>query len=351
MTVHGAKGLEAPVVFLPDTMRKPQARDPLVWLEEEGADGQVGTTGGPALPPAGQAGRTRSHAKPAPAPVRRRRRNTGGLLYVAMTRAEDRLYVCGWQGRDTPPEDCWYALVRAGMKGLDWVETLAMPGGMGLVYAEPQTAPLPPPAEPEARRRRTSAAAARASHIARRRAAGAPAARAFSRLAGARAPLADRWRREPRPPARHRGAQVVGTSAGSAPADRPAAARRLLKSSSLDDGEREALAESMIELVVDPAFAALFAPDALAEAPISAVVGDRVITGQIDRLLVGEREVIALDYKTGRAPADGEAVPEAYRVQMESYRAALAAVFPERKIVCGLLFVDAPRLIWLSANE
>ena len=136
-----------------------------------------------------------------------------------------------------------------------------------------------------------------------------------------------------------------------APADRPAAAKKLLKSSDLDEGEREALAEAMIALVADPAFAALFAPDALAEAPISAVVGDRVISGQIDRLLVGDREVIALDYKTGRAPAEGEAVPEAYMAQMESYRAALAAVFPNRTIICGLLFVDAPRLIWLPAGE
>ena len=99
--------------------------------------------------------------------------------------------------------------------------------------------------------------------------------------------------------------------------------------------------------MADPAFAAFFASDALAEAPISAVVGDRVISGQIDRLLVGEEEVIALDYKTGRAPAEGEAVSEAYRIQMESYRAALSAVFPDRRITCGLLFVDAPRLIWL----
>ena len=108
----------------------------------------------------------------------------------------------------------------------------------------------------------------------------------------------------------------------------------------------------MIELVADPAFAALFAPDALVEAPISAVVGDRVITGQIDRLLVGEREVIALDYKSGRAPPENEStVPEAYRVQMESYRAALAAVFPDRRITCGLLFVDVPRLIWLQPPD
>ena len=108
----------------------------------------------------------------------------------------------------------------------------------------------------------------------------------------------------------------------------------------------------MIELVADPAFAALFAPDALAEAPISAVVGDRVISGQIDRLLVGEREVIALDYKTGRAPPDDDAVPEAYRAQMESYRAALAAVFPgPHDHLRPALRRRTPRLIWLPAGE
>ena len=103
----------------------------------------------------------------------------------------------------------------------------------------------------------------------------------------------------------------------------------------------------MIAVIENPAYAPYFAPDTLAEVPVSARVGERDIDGRVDRLLVREREVIALDYKTGRAPAEDEAVPVAYRVQMESYRAALAAVFPDRTITCGLLFVDAPRLIWL----
>ncbi len=350
MTVHGAKGLEAPVVFLPDTMRKPRGRDPLVWLEEERSDGGVGTVEGLLWP--GRANRedpltreARSQARAAQEEEYRR------LLYVAMTRAEDRLYVCGWQGRDTPPDDCWYSLVRSGLEGLKGVQPLAMPDGTGLVYAEPQTAPLPSPVEPAPG---GDAPPPLPSELLVPPAEEPPAPRP---LAPSRV-LADPAPRSPIDAA-GQSARLRGIAAHKllehlpalVPAERPAAARRLLAGHDLGDGEREALAESMIALVADPAFAALFAPDTLAEAPISAIVGDRVISGQIDRLLVREREVIALDYKTGRAPAEGEPVPEAYRVQMESYRAAVSAVFPDRRITCGLLFVDAPRLIWLPAGE
>ncbi len=351
MTVHGAKGLEAPVVFLPDTMRKPLARDPLVWLEEERADLGVGAADGVLFP--GRADREDPVTREARAQARTAQEEEyRRLLYVAMTRAEDRLYVCGWQGRDTPPEDCWYALVRSGMKGLDGVEILAGPEGEALVHAEPQTAPLPPPAEPVAA---GDAPPPLPPELLAPPAAEPPALRP---LAPSRAlpepaphsPVDGSGRR-----ARLRGIAAHKLLEHLPPlevAERPAAARRLLRSASLDEGEREALAEAMIALVAEPAFAALFAADALAEAPISAVVGNRVISGQIDRLLVREQEVIALDYKTGRAPPEDEsAVPDAYRAQMESYRTALAAVFPDRRIVCGLLFVDAPRLIWLPGSD
>ncbi|MDE0203368.1 MAG: double-strand break repair helicase AddA [Rhodospirillaceae bacterium] len=350
MTVHGAKGLEAPVVFLPDTMRKPRGRDPLVWLEEEREDSGVGTVEGLLFP--GRADRedlvtsaARDRARAAQEEEYRR------LLYVAMTRAEDRLYVCGWQGRGTLPEDCWYALVRSGMAGLKGVQPLATPDGTGLVYAEPQTAPLPSPVEPAPE---DEALPPLPPELLVPPAEEPPAPR----------PLApSRALPEPAPhspiDAAGQSARLRGIAAHKllehlpalAPADRPAAAHRLLERHDLDEGEREALAGSMIALIDDPAFAALFAPEALAEAPISAVVGDKVISGQIDRLLVRKREVTALDYKTGRAPAEDEAVPEAYRAQMESYRMALSAVFPNRTITCGLLFVDAPRLIWLPVGE
>ena len=350
MTVHGAKGLEAPVVFLPDTMRKPRGRDPLVWLEEERADGGVGRVEGLLWP--GRASRedsltreARDRARDAQEEEYRR------LLYVAMTRAEDRLYVCGWQGRDTPPEDCWYALVRAGMESLNGVQPLETPEGAGLVYAEPQSAALPSPVEPTPEADTLpplppellvppSEEPPAPRPLAPSRALPDPAPRSPIDSAGQSARL--------RGIAAHKLLEHLPTLA---PAKRPAAARRLLGRYDLDQGAREAMAEAMIALVAEPAFAGLFAPDALAEASISAVVGDRVISGQIDRLLVREGEVIALDYKTGHAPSEGEAVPEAYVAQMESYRMALSAVFPDRSITCGLLFVDAPRLIWLPAGE
>ena len=355
MTVHGAKGLEAPVVFLPDTMSKPEDRQKFVWLEAERPDLGAGALEGLLFP--GQRSRedsfTRSTRVRAWAAQEEEYRR---LLYVAMTRAEDRLYVCGWQGSKKAPEDCWYALVRSGLESLEGVEPLAMaegavPEGTGLVYAEPQAAPLPAQAEPAPE---DDAPPPLPPELLTPPAAEPPAPRP---LAPSRA-LAEPAPRSPVDGTGSR-ARLRGIAAHKllehlpalAPGERADASRRLLKTSGLDEGEQKALAETMIALVADPAFAALFAPDALVEAPISAIVGHRVISGQIDRLLVGEREVIALDYKTGRAPPDHESeVPETYRVQMESYRAALAAVFPDRRIVCGLLYVDAPRLIWLTPD-
>jgi len=101
----------------------------------------------------------------------------------------------------------------------------------------------------------------------------------------------------------------------------------------------------------DPTHAALFGPDALAEAPIAAVVEGQVIAGTVDRLLVTDALVHVVDFKTGRhVPAHADAVPPAHIAQMAAYAAALAEIFPGRPQRVSLLYTAGPRLIDLPAG-
>jgi ATP-dependent helicase/nuclease subunit A len=102
-------------------------------------------------------------------------------------------------------------------------------------------------------------------------------------------------------------------------------------------------------VISDPVLAAFFGPQARAEVPLVAVVGETVINGRIDRLLVEPGLVRAVDFKTGRSiPSDENGVPVPHLRQMAHYRAALQTIFPDCTIEVALLFTHAPRFITLS---
>uniref|UniRef100_UPI001969FF1E PD-(D/E)XK nuclease family protein n=1 Tax=Sandarakinorhabdus rubra TaxID=2672568 RepID=UPI001969FF1E len=108
---------------------------------------------------------------------------------------------------------------------------------------------------------------------------------------------------------------------------------------------------TVLAVLDDPAFAPVFAAGALTEAPVAAVVGEAVVAGSIDRLLVTDEDVLAVDFKTGsRVPASVDEVPPAHSVQMAAYAAALAQVFPGRRVRAALLYTAGPRLIELPAH-
>ncbi|MBM3566800.1 MAG: double-strand break repair helicase AddA, partial [Alphaproteobacteria bacterium] len=114
MTVHGAKGLQAPVVFLPDTMQTPRKGENIFWIAPDDAPPDALAHEVPLWPP------TRAHHEKMADKLRDRADGARDeefrrLLYVAMTRAEDRLYVCGWRTRQAPPAGNWYDLIRAGV--------------------------------------------------------------------------------------------------------------------------------------------------------------------------------------------------------------------------------------------
>ena len=344
MTVHGAKGLQAPIVILPDTLQVPQKAPALIWLGDDAV----------LWPP--RRGLTDSVSEAArAAALARRDREYRRLLYVAMTRAEDRLYVCGWETKRTAPAGCWYNLVRDGLAEAatevadPWLAgELGDPSAAVLRLASAQAAPataetavaetpaasepLPfartkPPVEPAPPR---------------------PLAPSRPALAepSVRSPIGDDdGRRFRRGRLIHRLLQTL--PALPPEARRPAAERFLARPvHGLDHAERAALAEAACAVLCE--FAALFGPDSRAEVPVIGRVGETVVAGQIDRLVATAHEVLIVDYKTNRAPpVSPEATPPAYLRQMAAYRAVLNGIYPEIPVRCALVWTDGPELMWL----
>ena len=343
MTVHGAKGLQAPIVFLPDTCRVPRLGDPLLWLGEDG----------PVLWP-GPRQREDAVCRAARATADRRRdQEYRRLLYVAMTRAEDRLYVCGWRMRHQPPEHCWYELVRRGVTPISVGFDLGG-GRTGYRIESPQSAPpdqaveTPSDVEDEAPPPDWLYAPAPVET--------SPALRlAPSRPSEdeppVRSPLADfaagriGYRRGD---LIHR---LLETLPELSVAARRAAAERFLARPlhELAEAERREIADETLAILEAPAFAALFGPGSRAEVPLIGVVGAAVISGRIDRLVVGEDAILVIDYKTNREPPASVAeVAPAYLRQMAAYRALLRQIYPAKEIRCALLWTEAPRLMPLD---
>jgi ATP-dependent helicase/nuclease subunit A len=101
----------------------------------------------------------------------------------------------------------------------------------------------------------------------------------------------------------------------------------------------------------DKQFAAVFASGGRAEAPVIGKLGGAIVNGRVDRLVIGDKQILIVDYKTDRpAPADVSGVGEAYIAQMAAYRAVLSQAWPDRPIRCLLVWTDGPRLMEIPAS-
>lgn len=105
------------------------------------------------------------------------------------------------------------------------------------------------------------------------------------------------------------------------------------------------MAEAALAVLAEPAWAEVFGPDLLAEVPIAAVVGERAISGTLDRLLLQEKRVRVVDFKTDRRPPLLlDAIPAASLRQMAAYVAALETIYPDRTVEAALLYTHSPQL-------
>lgn len=344
MTAHGAKGLQAPIVILADATADPDATrtTALMWTPE-GSTAPI-----PVFPPRGSE-RAGPIADVAANVAARERQEHWRLFYVAATRAEERLVIAGSLGpkyRNGPPEASWHAVAsraldRLGVQAGEARVFHGDPPGVAVPRAAataalsspPETVPewVRRPAPPEARPPRPLAPSSLGDD-----AVSDPPPTSAMRAAAERGRLIHRlFERLP----------------DVAPELRRSAADRwLAQVGGLADGaERETLLRTVCDILDDPNYASLFGPESLGEAPISAVIdGGAVISGTVDRLLVTPELVQVVDFKTGRAaPATLQEVPAYHVRQMAAYAAALAVIFPGRRIEAALLYTAAPRLIIL----
>lgn len=355
MTVHGAKGLEAPIVILADTTTRPTGpRDPRILM--------LAPPGAPAGAPdclvwAG----TKDQDVPVMAAARTRARTEAEneyrrLLYVAMTRAAEHLIVCGAHGSNGKPTGCWFDLVHDALAPNAMDEPAIDGDGTVLRWrkiagARPTQLPArraPAPIEIPAWLSRTiEEAPIRPRALSPSRA--LDAARSIARVSA-----------DPDSMALLRGrlAHRLMQSLPELPPERRAeAARRHLDRAATQwpAAERDRLIAEVVAVLDDPRFAALFGPGTRAEVPIRGRIArlprpPLPVSGQVDRLAVTESSILIADYKTDRpAPCRPEDAPAAYVAQLALYRAVLEKIYPGREVRAALLWTDSLELMELSA--
>ncbi len=347
MTVHGSKGLQAPIVILADAAIGPDGAGDLA-LEEI----SPGMDRGRAVPLPGltkeqKVGPVQSaDAVAAAAGLEEHWR----LLYVGMTRAEEALFIGGSLGprdaRKGPHADSWYARLLPLFEGdpLDdpiwgarWEagEHAEEISGSSTVSPVDEAPEMPGwavrPVGPEPRPPRPLAP----SGLGEVEGSDPPLPSSQLVVAARRGELIHALlERMPSVPADERAERARGWLARQA--------------ADLDDATRQEMLDRALAVLDDPAFAAIFGPGSLAEIPLAATVDGQVVAGIADRLLVTPSEVLVVDFKTARRPpAALEEVPDATLRQLAAYVAALEVIYPGRNVRAAVLYTQTPQLIAL----
>ncbi len=323
MTVHGAKGLEAEIVILPECADySPQEKDQIFTLEDGHAVWKVSKDESPAAIATERAARTDREA------AERLR-----LLYVAMTRARCWLVAAG-SGKVTK-DTTWHRLISNGVAAVgptqladgvvrhsfgDWPAPLPRTISHQPLVPLPAWTNLPAPDAP------------RPAQVL-----------SPSDLGGPKAlPGEPAW---PEAEARARGTALhllLERLPGLDPADWASQAAALIADSA---HRTDALAEAT-SVLRHPDLSPLFAADSLTEVAVTAPWQGRTLMGSIDRLLIGRDRILIIDYKSNAVVPDRpEAIPEGILRQLGAYAHMLAQIYPDRRIETAILWTKAPRLM------
>ncbi|MCF8473256.1 MAG: double-strand break repair helicase AddA [Emcibacter sp.] len=349
MTVHAAKGLQAPIVILPDTCQVPKLGSQLLWAGQEGdeilfwpskKDFELGPC---------KAARDKINLV--------RDQEYLRLLYVAMTRAEDRLYITGWNGKNDRSENCWYDIIQRTLENMTdakqgdgtedgYLWRLTCPQGktikeeISLLKSLPKESSLPFWVHQAAPIEHSLVRPLSPSRMTEDEPAVISPLKSKSRKS------TDNIRFN-RGRIIHRLLEILPDMPTERQFD---AAQRFLSQSAygLRSDDVTKIIEQVRYILEDERFAEVFSPHSRAEVSLVGLAGTVAVSGQVDRLVVTDSRVLIIDYKTNRPPPhDVMDVPRLYLRQMAAYRAVLADIYPDKTIICLLLWTDVARLMEL----
>ncbi|QUS56123.1 double-strand break repair helicase AddA [Pseudovibrio brasiliensis] len=365
MTVHGSKGLEAPYVILADGCNAPVSslHAPVMVEKQRAGD----TEAAPALvwlP--NKAQRTEWHEEALELLAEEQKEEYRRLLYVALTRAKDRLVVCGWSPKRGPHDECWYTLTRNGLieeareqtdangEVSAWVWTKG-----GIEKPEPV---LPQSEKIESRKQAVMPDWVSTNVSTPERIRRVKPSAAFEEME-AKENIEQQDPKDALEAARQpedwplvRG-RIVHRLLEFLPdlseEQRMVSAERFLASSLPERfaDKKERLLDDVLGTLGNPEFGELFSDNGRAEVPIQGMLtgedGKPVeVFGLIDRLLVNDEEVIILDFKTNAyVPRSVHDVSETYVAQLAVYRKLLSELYPDKRIRALLLYTSGPHLV------
>jgi ATP-dependent helicase/nuclease subunit A len=340
MTVHASKGLEAPIVILPDTTSVPtrQKTERFLWPDQSGLAAPLWSSS--------SSNECATFSEAREALLENQFDEYARLLYVALTRARDRIYIMGLENGPKQMERSWYHMIEAAFNRMDNVEVLD--NGRRRISAI-QSAP--------AKDRRTAKPTLAPEETPAWLQHPPPADQAmpkpFSPSREESANLPAHSPLDPAQPYRFRRGIVTHKLLQFLPdiedSMREDAARHYVARAGHDlpHSIQDSIVTETLAVLRDPDFAPVFGPGSLAEIPVTGRLSDgRIISGQIDRLIIGADTILIVDYKTNRpSPHNEKDVPDPYVRQLRAYRDALALIYPNHLISCALLWTDQPLLM------
>ncbi|MCF6320816.1 MAG: double-strand break repair helicase AddA [Rhizobiaceae bacterium] len=358
MSVHSAKGLEAPIVFLIDSGRSAFNAQKQSGVMKTKADGPFAAfLWRPAKKNETEHTRAINLKLKEKAEEEYRR-----LLYVGMTRAEDRLVICGFGKASKPDNPTWHRMV--GDSLIEGSEEIITDGEVSAwrwtkahelrkpceevvddevtpaivselptwIYAAPKTeAVISPPLSPSV---------------------AALSIESRSRLQdvdnNATAPLVDGFALQ-RGNATHHLLQFLPRLEPSARAKR-AASYLAQTFNDWSDNQQAGVCRDVMNILEHEEFSHLFCDDSQAEVSLTGVLDirghSRQISGQIDRIALFDNKVLIVDYKTDRfVPGSIEQISDQYLVQLAIYKKLVEQIYPDKTIECALLWTSTPQIM------